>query len=321
MNPRILTPLICLLAVALGMAAPAFGASYCGPLDRGKDSYRVNYFTNYAPTEGGINGSCGKSASGKDACRFFLEDYLASQSNAVMIAIPQYDCPPEGWKWVRPKGAPKYKTTCRSQCPGFYNPDMFGGVYRSESFELSLRSHGIQANCVPLSADDRYAKSESCKSKIDMVTRSPKSRLSGIINSIRNTDMVPVGRSANIPPPSRRIDRIPGATTTDDGPDTNQNPDLDFDPENPLTYPPGFRRVRTEPEPRMPSKEEDENKAAAAAAAAVYYNTYEAQRNKAMQQKKQKEQQQNSEILRQFDGQQKLNQHSPPQSGVSGDGQ
>jgi hypothetical protein len=188
---------------------------------------------------------------------------------------------------------------------------MFGGVYRSEAFELALRAHGVQAGCVPLSADDRYAKSESCKSKIDMVTRQAKSRLSGIINSIRNTDMVPVGRSANVPPPVRRINRIPGATS-----DINAVTEDEFDPENPLSYPPGGR-VRNLPEPQMPSREEDETQEAAAAAAAVYYQTYESQRNNAMLEKSRKEKQ-NSEILKQFDGQKKLNQPaSQPQSGVS----
>lgn len=313
MSFRIFTPLVCLLALAFGWAAPAQAEAenLCGPLNRGKASasYRVNYFTNYAPTVGGINGSCGKSASGKDACKFFLEDYLNEQANAVMIAIPQYDCPPEGWKWVRPKGAPKYKVSCSSRCPGFYNPDMFGGVYRSETFELSLRAHGVSASCVPLAADDRYAKSESCKSKIDMVTRQAKSRLSGIINSIRNTDLVPVGRSSNVREPIRRIERDPIAAAPID---------TDFDPENPLTYPPGTR-VRTIPEPQMPSREEDETQATAAAAAAIYYNTYEAQRNNSMI-KKQKQQQQDNEILKQFGGEKKLNQPSqPPQSGVSGE--
>lgn len=287
--------------------APGWAADVCAPLNRGTSpaSYRVNYFTNYAPTVGGINGSCGKSASGKDACKYFLEDYLHNQTNAVMIAIPQYDCPPDGWKWVRPKGAPKYKVSCRSRCPGFYNPDMFGGLYRSETFELSLRAHGIQASCVPLAADDRYAKSESCKSKIDMVTRQATSRLSGIINSIRNTDMVPIGRSNNITPPVRRIERDPAALA-----------DLEDEQYIPPPLPKRGRRGSF-PQPEMPSREEDETQEAAAAAAAVYYQTYETQRNNAILEKSRKEKQ-NSEILQQFDGQKKLNQpSSQPPSGVS----
>lgn len=311
-NSAFLASLAASLALVMAFTEKSEAAAACSPAAAQSAPYRVNYFTNYAPTVGGINGSCGKSASGKDACQFFLEDFLSGRTSAVMIAIPQYDCPPDGFKWVRPKGGKKYKVACRSRCPGFYNPDMFGGLYRSEEFELSLRRHGIQASCVPLAADDRYAKSESCKSKIDMVTRHPVSRLSGIINNIRNTNLVPIGRSNNVTPPVRRIERNPQAVAPVG--DYSEQP-RHSEQARPVPRR-GRRNVYVQPE--MPSREEDDSQAAASAAAATYYTTYEAQRNKALLEKAR----QNTEILKQFEAEKKLNQQkneekSAPESGVS----
>lgn len=198
------------LVVALSASIPASSFA-CTPV--GQAEISVKKFTNYSPLNGGINGRCGTSASGLNACKYFLEDYLAEKTNAVMVAVPQPDCP-KGYKWVG-KGKKKRKVACTNKCPEFQNPELFGGTYRSANFEKALATGlGKPVSCVQLAAGDRYGTSGNCVDKMDVVTRKGVSKYSKIINDtmLIPGSMIPLGRIDNMKPPSRKLERDPAAT-------------------------------------------------------------------------------------------------------------
>lgn len=146
------------------------------PTERG---LYIKRFTNYAPRAGGINGRCGTSASGKDACQFFLEDYLAGKKPLTMGAVTQ-------------KGG---------------TSKLFGGKYRAIALEQQLQSKPIV-----LYAGDRYARSSNYQCKMDVVTRKIASTTATKVNLARGY-MAPVGRIENLPAPKREIRRNPAAKT------------------------------------------------------------------------------------------------------------
>lgn len=141
---------------------------------------RVERFTNYAPRAGGINGRCGTSASGYDACKFFLEDHLEGRSDAVMIAVPQ-------------RGGTSH---------------LFGGIYQGVALENSL---GTSGRCIRLFAGDRYATSSNNMSKADVCTRDQRSNVTQRIN-MASGEVRPLGRAPRLRRPQRRVQRNPAAT-------------------------------------------------------------------------------------------------------------
>lgn len=146
------------------------------PTERG---LYIKRFTNYAPKAGGINGRCGTSASGKDACHYFLEDYLAGTKPLTMGAVTQ-------------KGG---------------TSKLFGGKYRALALEQQLQSKQIV-----LYAGDRYAKSSNYQCKMDVVTRKIASTTATKVNLARGY-MAPLGRIETLPAPTRKLERNPAAET------------------------------------------------------------------------------------------------------------
>jgi hypothetical protein len=149
----------------------------CAP--PGEQGLYIKKFTNYAPRAGGINGRCGTSASGKDACKFFLEDHLEGKRAMTMGAVTQ-------------KGG---------------TSKLFGGKYRAVALEQKLNKKQIV-----LYAGDRYAKSSNHQCKMDIVTRKIASTTATKVNQAKGF-MAPLGRIETLPPPKREIERDPAAET------------------------------------------------------------------------------------------------------------
>lgn len=160
------------IQVILGLliATPALAHNDCTPVS-GKNEY-VKRFTNYSPIQGGINGRCGTSASGRDACKYFLEDYLSNSAPAVMGAVPQ-------------RGGTQR---------------LFGGMYRGVALERSLGSK----NCIRLIVGDRYSSTSNNMSKMDIVTRHARSAITARVNMARG-ELQPLGRAPGIKPPVRKL--------------------------------------------------------------------------------------------------------------------
>lgn len=131
----------------------------------------VKQFTNYAPRMGGINGRCGTSASGNDACSYFLEDVLARKRPFAFGAVPQK----------------KGKNGSRGTM------DLYGGIYHAPGLARNLGVDG----CFPVAAGDRYASSSNGKFKMDIVTRDPRTKLTQRVNASQS-EMIPIGRMAGV---------------------------------------------------------------------------------------------------------------------------
>lgn len=161
-----------LLAVSLTLLAPEAQAAGCTPIRQAK-TYQVQKFTNYAPLKapGSMNGRCGTSASGYDACKFLLEDYLEGKAPAVMGAVPQ----------TGP------------------NSDLFGGIYQAAALENGLGT----GKCIKVFAGDRYAKRIQGQ-KMDIVTREIRSGITRKVNLARG-DLKPLGRAPKMQYPKRKI--------------------------------------------------------------------------------------------------------------------
>lgn len=153
------------------LAVPSFAAE-CTPIKQAK-TYQVKKFTNYAPLKapGSMNGRCGTSASGYDACKFLLEDYLEGKAPAVMGAVPQTGL----------------------------NSDLFGGIYQAEALENGIGT----GKCIKVFAGDRYAKRIQGQ-KMDIVTREVRSKLTAKVNLARG-DLKPLGRAPKLRYPKRKI--------------------------------------------------------------------------------------------------------------------
>jgi hypothetical protein len=144
-----------------------------------KLKYHVDQFTNYTPAAGGINGSCGRSATvGLDACQFALEDHLNGKARAVMGAVPL-------------KGG---------------NSGMFGGIYRLVPFEQSLANKA----CVLVMAADRYGVQSNHKRKMDIVTH-VKSVHARTINTMSG-ELYLVGSVEEFRGSRRKVKRDPRVT-------------------------------------------------------------------------------------------------------------
>ncbi len=163
------------LFLAFALPAQAGKVSDCAP--KTENGIYVKRFTNYAPKAGGINGRCGTSASGKDACKFFLEDHLEGKRAMTMGAVTQ-------------KGG---------------TSKLFGGKYRAVALEQKLG-----AKQIVLYAGDRYGKGSNYQCKMDIVTRKIASTTTSKVNTAKGL-IAPLGRIENLPPPKREIKREPAA--------------------------------------------------------------------------------------------------------------
>ncbi len=157
---------LALLSLAPAAQAQAQG---CQPIAPGKT---ISQCTNYAPAAGGTNGSCGKSASGFDACKFFLEDHLAGKAPVVMGAVAQ-------------KGG---------------SSELFGGVYQAVAIQQTLGT----SQCIKVFAGDRYGKGSNNKSKMDIVTREKQSKTTSKVNLAKGP-LLPLGRVTGLKVPQRKI--------------------------------------------------------------------------------------------------------------------
>lgn len=177
------TKLVFLFLILLLGAFEAFAYEpLCSlPKEYARHKYNVDKFTNYTPAAGGINGSCGKSATpGLDACNFALEDHLAGRARAVMGAVPQ-----------------------RGGTAG-----MFGGVYRLDPLEQRLESRP----CILVIAADRYGVESNDMRKMDIVTH-VRSSHARTINSMRG-QMYLVGAVEEFRGSRRRVVRDSRAVKT-----------------------------------------------------------------------------------------------------------
>lgn len=172
MNLRKQKTNLALLALFGGLFAST-SSQACTPAE-GRDAIDIKKFTFYMPSEGGINGSCGTSASGKDACKYSLEDYLNGRSRVTMVAIPRRD---------------------RSNISGY-----FGGVFRATSLEKYL---GID-NCILISPLDVYGPKNKPTAWMDVVV---EKRKNGEKFNRRSGKIVPVGRNREVPAPEREVER------------------------------------------------------------------------------------------------------------------
>lgn len=128
---------------------------------------RVAKLTNYAPAArpGDMNGRCGTSASGYDACKFLLEDCLntAGGCDTVMAAVPQ-------------SGGTSF---------------MYGGIYRCRELEQQLGVNG----CLQIFAGDRYNTKSNGLSKADIVTRKESSAITERVNNLNGCTFEWLGRA------------------------------------------------------------------------------------------------------------------------------
>jgi hypothetical protein len=152
---------------------PALAAD-CQPIN--SKSASIEKFTNYAPiaAPGSMNGFANTSASGYPAGNFALEDHLAGKAPAVMGAVPQ-------------KGG---------------TSDLFGGIYQAVALQKSL---GV-SKCIKVFAGDRYNSKSNGKSKMDIVTRSVRSKTTVRVN-LAQGELRPLGRAPNMKYPRRKIAR------------------------------------------------------------------------------------------------------------------
>jgi hypothetical protein len=137
---------------------------------RGYASVSVRKFTNYAPSAGGINGRCGTSASGFNACAFSLDDHLENQTPAVMAASPQ---------------------------KGDY-ADMYCGIYVSTDIAKEFQKSG----CVKVFVGDHYA--SYIRGSLDIVTNKAQGRVPAQVNQRRSRELTPVGRILKTCPKAKR---------------------------------------------------------------------------------------------------------------------
>jgi len=171
---------IAFLFAALAPLHAFAGNNDCRPITN--EPAFVQKFTNYAPAArpGDMNGRCGTSASGYDACKFLLEDHLAGRASVVMVAVPQ-------------KGG---------------TSDLFGGIYQGKALEQGLGTN----NCIRVFAGDRYNTQSNGMSKMDVVTRAESSRLTQLVNQSQGP-LYLLGRAPNMKPPLRKVERIPEAVS------------------------------------------------------------------------------------------------------------
>jgi hypothetical protein len=153
-------------------------ANACQPISDSPEW--VGRFTNYAPSVGGINGRCGRSASGLDACAFTLESYLRGSGTGVMAAVPQ-------------RGGTSH---------------LFGGAYRARALENALSVNG----CVRVIVGDRYGRGSNNRSKMDIVTERARSPVASAVNRAQG-ELVPLGRAPGIRIPNRKVNRAPAAVS------------------------------------------------------------------------------------------------------------
>jgi hypothetical protein len=121
---------------------------------------RISRFTNYTPSSSysSMQGKCGRSASGINACAFRFEDHVKGNVPAVMTAVAQ-------------RGG---------------SSNLFGGIYRLDPIENTA---GV--GCVIALVGDRYASSSNGKDKMDVITEQ-NSSYARAINSARG-NVRPVG--------------------------------------------------------------------------------------------------------------------------------
>lgn len=164
-----------LIAVSLGFSGIAEakkkkssgggGGTSCGST--------VKQTTYYMPTHGGINGKCGTSASGYNACNYPLENH---SKNWVMAAVPQ-------------KGG---------------TSGMFGGLYSAPYIAKK-----IGASSVKIGAGDRYGGGSNHKCKMDVVVKT-KATGNKINNASGTLSKIGTIKDA-IGEPKRTVKRKPAA--------------------------------------------------------------------------------------------------------------
>lgn len=173
-----LTTVFAVLAMLL---SPALAQAGCTPI-AGRSAVTVNFMTYYAPAYGGTNGRCGRSASGLNACSYYLEDHMKGKTRATFAAVAQ-------------KGG---------------SSKMFGGLFVASSL-----AKFVGAECILIAAGDRYGKGSNSKSKMDVVVR--KLDIEGKYSTIgskfhgRSGTFLPAGRLPDLKKPQRKVSRATDA--------------------------------------------------------------------------------------------------------------
>ncbi len=174
----LLTTVFALLAMLL---SPALAQAGCTPI-AGRSAVTINHMTYYAPAYGGTNGRCGRSASGLNACSYYLEDHMKGKTRATFAAVAQ-------------KGG---------------SSKMFGGLFVATSLAKM-----VGANCILIAAGDRYGTGSNNKSKMDVVVR--KLDIQGKYSTIgskfhgRSGTFLPAGRLPDLKKPQRKVSRASDA--------------------------------------------------------------------------------------------------------------
>jgi hypothetical protein len=168
----------------------------CSPIP-GRSAVTVNFLTYYAPAYGGTNGKCGTSASGKDACKYYLEDHMKGNTPATFAAVAQ-------------KGG---------------SSKMYGGL-----FVATTLANLVGAPCILIAAGDRYGTGSNSKSKMDVVVKTldieKKYSTLGSKFHGKSGSFLPAGRLKDLKAPSRKIKRTADAEAAIPPNDTDQIADL-----------------------------------------------------------------------------------------------
>lgn len=195
MLPRPLTLLSFLLLGFFGISQSA-NADLCGN-DTGAYStgskYTITDFTYYIPSLGGINGSCGKSAS---------PQYVKNKKGKVVKSKKPID----GCKHPIENYAVTWVMGAVAQKRG--SSGMFGGLYRARALEKALGK-----SCIVVGAGDRYGPGSNGKTKMDILS-STKRHPSAMQNKINNAhgEMIKIGTIKDgLPDPQREITRASSA--------------------------------------------------------------------------------------------------------------
>lgn len=176
-----------LVSAFLILPASGFAEDYCSGVPatysngKTRPSARISRFTNYTPggTYSSMQGKCGRSASGLNACAFRFEDHVQGSVPAVMTAVAQRG------------GSSK----------------LFGGIYR-----LSPIENTTGKRCVIAAVGDRYATSSNGMDKMDVITQKDSS-YARAINSARG-EVRPVGTLKEFRNSNRELIRDRCATGT-----------------------------------------------------------------------------------------------------------
>jgi hypothetical protein len=178
---------------------PIQNAHACEPVGKGITIKNITYYSPWSDHE--MNGTHSTSASGIPAGNHSFEDFIEGKTDFIMGAVPQ-----------------KRGTSF-----------LWGGYYRAVAVEKSTG----KKTCIVVRTRDRFAKKYDGFNKLDLVTKENcvRQAFAGIpwlkigkktctwagkidlAEKYGSPSLLPLGRDKKLPPPARKIERNPAATT------------------------------------------------------------------------------------------------------------